>query len=130
MVISKCYPLLTPVAFPRNFVSWLLWKKIQLKCGEKNHSETLNENIHNQVNAVAHMSFKFKRINIDGCKFNFYFALLDCVDSLKGKTKSITEINRTEFKQKKLSQKKKKEKIVSLDECICLVNLGYSNRIP
>ena len=68
-----------------------------MKCGEENHSETLNESIHNQVNAQADISLMFNRINYDGCKINFYFALLDCVDEVKGKTKPITG----EFKQKK-----------------------------
>lgn len=44
---------------------------------KKKISETLNENIHNQANALGDTIIKFNQINYDGCKFSFYFALLD-----------------------------------------------------
>lgn len=45
---------------------------------EKNYSETLNENIHNQANALGGIAIKFNKIN---------YVLLDYVDRVNGRVK-------------------------------------------
>lgn len=45
---------------------------------EKNYSETVNENIHNQANVLGGIAVKFN---------NFNYALLDYVDRVNGTVK-------------------------------------------
>lgn len=53
---------------------------------KQNYSETLNENIHNQANDLEGITINFNKINYVTYKFSFYFALLDYVDNVKGRT--------------------------------------------
>lgn len=55
------------------------------------NGKTLNENSHNQMNALKDTTLSFKRTNWNGYKSNLSFALLECVDRVKRRTKPLTD---------------------------------------